>query len=213
MLGPVTTGAGFTLVELMITISILGLLLAIAVPSMTTWIQNTMIRTSAEEALAGLARARNEALKRNTPVRFQLLSALDNSCEVKGSGTNWMVTAPATDGSQDVVDPSGLCKDLIDAAPPSPAMVEFKSSAAGSKHAVLAATASGVDAGVVTFNGVGRLSGAGNVDTIDITNPTGGKCAPDGDMRCLRIIVSSGGQFKMCDPKVTDVADTRRCQF
>ncbi|MCC6472780.1 MAG: hypothetical protein IT514_03450, partial [Burkholderiales bacterium] len=44
------------------------------------------------------------------------------------------------------------------------------------------------------------------------TNPSGGACAADGGpMRCLNVLVSPGGQIKMCDPAVAATGDTRRC--
>jgi len=39
---------------------------------------------------------------------------------------------------------------------------------------------------------------------INITNPIGGTCAvAAGPMRCLQIVVSPGGQVRMCDPMFT----------
>lgn len=63
---------GFSLVELMIGVVILGLLLSFAVPSMRSWILNAQIRNAAESIVSGLQQARAEALARNTPVAFVL---------------------------------------------------------------------------------------------------------------------------------------------
>jgi type IV fimbrial biogenesis protein FimT len=38
---------GFTLIELMVTITLMGLLLALAAPAMLSWIRNSKIRTTA----------------------------------------------------------------------------------------------------------------------------------------------------------------------
>ena len=83
---------GFTLVELMIALAILGTLIMLALPSMVTWIQNTQIRTAAEGMYAGLTLARSEALRRNTTVRFQLVDTLTSGCGYSVSGTNWVVS-------------------------------------------------------------------------------------------------------------------------
>lgn len=63
---------GFTLVELMIGLVILGILLAAAMPSFRAWVQNTQIRNAADAMVNGLQLARAQAISRNTLVRFQL---------------------------------------------------------------------------------------------------------------------------------------------
>ena len=50
---------GFTLVELMVTIAIVGLLLVLGVPTMRGVIENGRIRTAAESWQYGLTLARN----------------------------------------------------------------------------------------------------------------------------------------------------------
>ncbi|MBI2509431.1 MAG: prepilin-type N-terminal cleavage/methylation domain-containing protein, partial [Betaproteobacteria bacterium] len=56
---------GFTLIELMVGIAIVGILIMIALPNFTIWIQNTQIRAGAEGILSGLQLARTEAVRRN----------------------------------------------------------------------------------------------------------------------------------------------------
>jgi type IV fimbrial biogenesis protein FimT len=48
---------------------------------------------------------------------------------------------------------------------------------------------------------------------VDVSNPGGGECiAAGGPMRCLRIVVTGGGNIRMCDPTPTVVApDPRAC--
>jgi type IV fimbrial biogenesis protein FimT len=36
-------------------------------------------------------------------------------------------------------------------------------------------------------------------------------CAPSGPIRCLMVVISPGGQSKVCDPAATSVGDTRSC--
>lgn len=81
MLTPIAKNrhSGFTLVELMIGIIVLGILSAVAIPAYQTWIQNTKIRNAAESVLNGLQRARSEAVGRNANVSFDLV------------GTSWSV--------------------------------------------------------------------------------------------------------------------------
>lgn len=60
--------AGVTLIELMVTVGVAGVLAATAVPSMQNFIQVSQVRTAANELAMALATARSEAVKRGNPV-------------------------------------------------------------------------------------------------------------------------------------------------
>jgi type IV fimbrial biogenesis protein FimT len=192
---------GFSLVELMITLAVLGMLLMIALPNMGTWIQNTQIRTAAEGAYAGLTLARAEALKRNTSVRFQLTNDLTNTCTLNATGKNWVVS---------LTDTTSLC-DLDPSETVAPQIVQKRDGGEGSPNVNVQA-----DATAVLFNGIGRAA-AGGITQIDFSNTATGACKTPGGtepMRCLRITISAGGQVRLCDPAVsaaTDPGDPRLC--
>jgi type IV fimbrial biogenesis protein FimT len=87
-----------------------------------------------------------------------------------------------------------------------PALVQSRSAAEGTPNAVIATTDP-----TITFDGLGKTNLVG-IATIQVTNPTGGTCVDlGGNMRCLNITVSVGGQVKMCDPHVTATGDSRKC--
>jgi type IV fimbrial biogenesis protein FimT len=69
---PKKPAVGFSLIELIIAIAIVGLVSAIAMPSYVTWIKNSRVRTAAESIQNGLQTARAEAVKRNASIRFSL---------------------------------------------------------------------------------------------------------------------------------------------
>lgn len=176
--------AGVSLIELMIGLAILAVLLAMAAPNFSAWIQNTQIRTVAETIQNGLQLARTEAVRRNTQVRFQLTTTTDNSCALSTANNNWVVSLD---------DPSGKC-----ASAPSdtvaPRIIQVRPAAEGGVKAVVAA-----DRSALVYNGWGQVP-AGSAN-INITNPSGGACAiTSGPMHCLRVVVTTGGQVRMCDP-------------
>jgi type IV fimbrial biogenesis protein FimT len=180
---------GMSLVELMIGLAIVAILLFVAVPSFSTFLQNTKIRNAAESVLTGLTTARNEAIRRNAPVRFQFVSDLTSGCALRTDSLAWIVS---------LSDPSGAC-DAEPSETAGPRILEKRSATEGTQ-AVFVET----DASTVTFTGLGRLSGAG-ITTIDFKSLTG-ICQhldpANGTMRCMRIKITTGGQTKLCDPKV-----------
>lgn len=195
---------GFTLVELMLAVGVLGILIMLALPNLTTWIQNTQLRTAAEGMHAGLMLARAEALRRNSVVRFQLVDTLTSSCGFSVTGTNWVVSLADTTGACDV-NPSDTT---------APQIIQKRSGNEGSSSAQILSTGGNT----VWFNGLGRVvqppTAPAAITQINVSNPGGGACktaAGNEPMRCLRITVTTGGQVRMCDPAVTDNTDPRFC--
>lgn len=74
---------GFTLVELMVTVSIASILLAVAVPSYQSIMRESRLTTQANELMTALHYARSEAVKRGMRVTI-CKSANGASC-----GGNW----------------------------------------------------------------------------------------------------------------------------
>jgi type IV fimbrial biogenesis protein FimT len=178
-----------------VVLAIFAVLIALGMPSYSSWIQNSQIRTAGETILAGLQSARNQAVTLNTPVRFQFTDTLTSSCAVSASGTNWVISRN---------DPAAKC-DGSSAA--DPFIIESKSGTEGTRNvAILASQA------FIAFSGLGQTNAAANF-TVDIKNPSsGGKCVIDGgDRRCLRIVVTPAGQVRMCDTAVSDTKDVRIC--
>lgn len=76
---------GVTVLELLITLSVFGILLAIAVPSYTTLVTSTRIAAHHNALVGDLAFTRSEAVKRNRQVVI-CLSSDGANC---GSGDRW----------------------------------------------------------------------------------------------------------------------------
>jgi type IV fimbrial biogenesis protein FimT len=78
---------GFTLMELMFTITVLGVLLALAVPSFRETIENNRVTAQNNEFVTALNYARSEALRR---VGSVTVCASANGATCSGAGvTNW----------------------------------------------------------------------------------------------------------------------------
>ena len=205
MLRTRTGFSGFSLTELMVTVAIVAILMSLAAPSFSTWIQNSRIRTTAESIQNGLQLARVEALKRNAAVEFVL-----TSLAAAGTDADWVVrcVVAADDSDGDgVADCPGVSVSPAPAV--SPDAISQRPSAEGSRGIAVAAGAS-----TFIFSGTGRVTPAPVVViAIDISNPSGGNCvAASGPMRCLRVTVSPGGQVRMCDPSIPlSSPDPRRC--
>lgn len=78
---------GFTLLELMITIAIVGILVGVAIPSFTSIITSNRLTAYANELVTTLNLARNEAVKRGISVTVRKVD--DNSFTNKSAGANW----------------------------------------------------------------------------------------------------------------------------
>ncbi len=197
--------SGFSLIELAVTLAVLGILVVAAAPSLATWLQNTRIRNQAESIQNGLQLARMEAVRRNQTVGFWLVSAtdprtLDSGCTLSSSGPSWVVS---------VSSPEGHCTDTPSQTA-APMIVESHAAGDGGTGTSISATASdgATAASSVTFNGFGQVvAAAASVAVVDV-----GSAATGDGYRALRVMVSSGGSVRTCDPN-PDLAgtDPRKC--
>jgi len=185
---------GFSIIELLITVTVLGLVLMLGLPNLSAWLQNTQIRNSAEAAVSGLQYARTEALRRNRQVRFNVVDTLDATCNMIATGGSWVIS---------MADPTGKC-DAVPTDTADPFILQKRSGEEGTQSVAVSASASSV-----FFNGLGSASAP---IQFTVTNPSGGTCqSVGGTMRCLQINVSASGSVRMCDPAVTDATDPRKC--
>ncbi len=186
--------SGLTMIELMISVVIVSILLALGATSYKDWIQNQQIRTAAESILNGLQVTRTEAVKNNTTARFVL-------CGLPGS--SWEVLVASAAAAAPVV--SLACGAGSNAAA-GEVRVQERSGQEGSRLATVTVTPAG--AATVTFNGMGRVvanfDGTASITQVDINNPQGN--------RPLRITQSVSGNMRMCDPSpLLAATDPRHC--
>ena len=84
---------GFTLVELMITVGIAGILLGVAVPSFQDLMRNGRISSTSNDFVSSLQLTRSEAVKRGHQV-IMCKSANGSSCTTSGDwSAGWLIFA------------------------------------------------------------------------------------------------------------------------
>lgn len=185
---------GFTLIELLFAITLLGILVALGLPSFTGWIRNNQIRTVAEALQDGLRTAQAEAVRRNQAVVVSF-----------------------TNDANPVIDPSAVAAGKNWSAQTVPSTFIDAGSTTFIKSGVLTSVASNISISnnptsdartAICFNGNGRLlakaSPTGSAAAVCSETPAAFDVvyAPDtAGTRGLRVTLSVGGQVRMCDPK------------
>lgn len=176
-----TGQSGVTLIEIMISIVIMGMLLGMGVPSYQSWMQNSQIRTAAESVLNGLQLARAEAAKTNTAVTFTL------------NGNDWSVdvVANATYG--------------IPAS-----AVQARKGTEGSRNAVITSNQNVVafnGSGRVTPTPAANITFAVTNPTAGACAAAGSSSGA----RCMNVVVETGGKIRMCDPALLLANNPQGC--
>jgi len=91
---------GFTLVEMMVVVTIIAIATTLGIPSYRAWVQNTQIYNAAESASNGLQQAKAEAAKRNTNIEFVLGTNPPWQIQLPGSA---VIAASTTEGAKNVI--------------------------------------------------------------------------------------------------------------
>ncbi|MFS2205526.1 GspH/FimT family pseudopilin [Variovorax sp. Varisp36] len=176
---------GFTLIEMMVTVVLLSILMALAFPAMNEWIRNSRIRTVADALQNGLRLAQTEALRRSRQTVFSLTADTNPSdgLTAVANGANWSVNfVPLLTGEENA-----------------PTFIE------GGGLTGLAPNVRITGPATLCFNSLGRV--------VDNPTPgTGVACSaaaaayditiPNAD-RPMRVLVALGGQVRLCDPAKT----------
>jgi type IV fimbrial biogenesis protein FimT len=197
LMQPTRRTSGFTMIEMAVTMTIFAILVALGVPSMTTWIRNNKVRAVSDSLQTGLRLAQAESLRRSRQVVFALTNSTAPTTIPLASvsnGTSWAIwTVPSmtTVETPQFVE-SGVLSNV--------------------SSQVTITTIPAISA--VCFNSVGRLVANSSANVVAITG--GDDCvqpsAPPvlqfkislaGADRPLQVNLGLGGQVHMCDPAVT----------
>ena len=185
---------GFSIVELATAMTIIAILMAIGMPSLSEYLQNARLGSTAQNLFSGLNLARSEAIRRNQQVDFVLTSTplapgIENAFVADVAGTNWLV----------------LVRDPVTAnyVPPLDSRTALEG---GGTNPTVTVTST---ASIVSFTSLGATT-IGVPVTINVRNPPSGACAPAGPVRCWQVQVTQAGQVHLCDPAAA-VGDSRAC--
>lgn len=195
---------GFTVVELLVGLTLLAVLIGLGAPAMSSYLQNSKMASVAASYFSGVQMARAEAIRRNVRTEFVLTNDNVSTADIANaltpavSGRNWVVRAASAAGG-------------FASAVETKAGAEGEGSAAAAAIVVTgSASAPAVFDGRIPFNGFGATFD-GAPYSIEITRPGAGTCVHlGGNVRCRRIMVSPGGQITSCDPAAT-AGDSRAC--
>ena len=137
------TQAGFTLIELMVTVAIFAILIAVAVPSYRETILAKRVYATANDFAAALSLARMEAIKRGRTVRI-CVSSTGVNCEDKPWTDGWLIgVAPGV--------------DAVDSLTPTPVVRVF-----GAVSSDILLTAPVISVTAVDFNNLGMVANWGS---------------------------------------------------
>lgn len=150
---------GFTLVELIVAISIAAILLAIAVPSYSGSQLNSQLRASANDLIGSINLARSEAIKRGKTVTLCASSDGENCGGAWHQG--WLVLREA-DGLHEAV-----VLHTVSAIPAGFRLTE------SSGNATLLFQSTGVDTTAATFTLCRSIPSAGSQERIISMDATG----------------------------------------
>lgn len=201
-------GAGFTLLETMIALTILGIVLAVGIPSMSKMVFANKAVAAGQFYSEGFALARNQALTQNGVSRLVLSTNAGNnqfdwqidvcfprSDDPCNAGTaNWSTTAAPASG-----DPKGAAngfKSLLRRADALP------------KSAQLTLATTPADARAVYFTPLGWVDPAfaPRLERIDLT-PAGVQA---GTAPATAVVLTMAGNGIRCKPQVA-ANDPQRC--
>jgi len=181
---------GFSLLELLVVVSIMGLLAVAGAPSLISWIGNTRVRASAESMANGLRLAQAEAVRRNASVIFTLV-ADPATLTASTSGVNWVLSVDGT--ASTVIQRKGSeGATRVAQGPVTPIPTGF--------------------AGSIQFNGVGQaLTVTGTPPYQPLSAPLKlAFTAPNGD-HPLQVWLSASGRVRLCDP-ARSAGDPQACE-
>jgi type IV fimbrial biogenesis protein FimT len=178
---------GFSLIELVIAITIVALLLLVAVPALQSWVSDARVRTAAESFQNAVRLAQSEAIKRSRTAVVMLTDSTPSiDAKPTKNGKKWVVR---------LLDRSTTDDD------------EESLFVRGGGEASSGDVTVGGDIALICFSALGQqtdLTGAANGLAVDCdkSDSTAVSFSRLGG-RTLKVLVNLGGKVRMCDAEKT----------
>ncbi len=170
---------GFTLLELMVTITVLGILVALAVPSYSSLINRNRVRNAAEQMRSDFSLARSEALKRSSNVTISFARSADGATWCYGLNSGGSCDCTATAGADvcalDVESGVRIRRVVDNAAYRGVSMTNISHSGCSTSCNL-------------TMNAVRPTMAAGTVEFTSMAD------------QVVRVVTTSMGRIRMCSP-------------
>ena len=181
------TEQGATLLELMVTVSIAAILMAVGLPAMSDWIRRSSVGTASQLIQSALRQAETEAIRRNADVEFALTNDTPSVSAVStvvsaDNGKNWIIRVVDATASNRYVNGSVTKQVSEGLSYAGPASIRF--SGAGR-----------------VLDSTGAAVGAKQVYRVSRTGTDLAYC----------VFVTPGGAVKMCNPAFPS-GNPRACQ-
>jgi len=177
------------MIELMVTITLVALLLALGVPSLGKWLADTRVRGTAEQLASALRLAQASAITHNRTSTFALTNATPAyDAKATADGSNWFIS---------------LLPSALSAETASSKSVIQSATVARQYHVTLAGPA------LVCFDDLGQqvavsetatgVAAACSPPSDDTAGPTSYLVSRPDATRQFKVLVSRGGRIRMCD--------------
>ncbi|MEO5686397.1 MAG: prepilin-type N-terminal cleavage/methylation domain-containing protein [Burkholderiaceae bacterium] len=188
---PARASSGFSLIELMVVITLIGIGLALAVPTFGKWSADARVRAAAESLVNAIRLTQATAVSRGRTSLFALTTDTPPTLTstAAANSPNWFAELNPLSGSDETQATLGL----------------ILKSTEGTQHAI---TVTGP--AVTCFSATGRqltltpaaanLSAGCTAPTDDVASPTSFTVAkPGAATRSFKVLVYLGGRVRMCD--------------
>ena len=186
---PRRQSAGFSLVELMITVALMAILLVMVVPAFGTWNADARTRSVAESLTNAIRQTQSAAVANGRTSLFALTADATPAVASTPSGTgpNWIAELNVLSGSDETQAGLGLI---------------LKSTEGTANKVAVTGPA------LICFNALGRqstiASGSTNLATAcTSTDPATYKVSRTSASRYFNVLVYAGGRVRMCDAAKT----------
>ena len=186
--------AGFSIIELMVVVTLIGLLLVMAGPQFGKWVADSRVRSTAESLVNSLRTAQATAVARNRISMVGLTTSTPayNATVADSTGpVNWFTTMVPLTGSDEAASSAGLFVEGITLA---------------KKYDVsIGASGTGAAAPAVTcFNSLGQQTTLTATQTglalgCTSANPAIYWVTSSKATRKFKVLVYPGGRIRMCD--------------